>query len=373
MADYTLYDLTVSLLTPLHVGNGVELLHEYDYAIHKGKTWRINEMKLLDAQNVEDSRLAKQLARTKPTQLLNPSDFDPGSEFFRYVLDGTPRSSGEGAQLREQIKDSYDRPYLPGSGLKGALRTAIAWHGWGVRRMRPDIRQVGRRRQWAGQEYEHTLLGRNPNHDLLRALQVSDSQPVSTNELMVLNVRVLNRVGNLSGAPVEMEALRPDTKFSLSLKLDRVLFSDWARRGGLQLEGREWLEQLSAVVNQHSQGHARSEAKWFSQMKGADRIAGFYNQLAAAKLPANRFIVQLGWGTGWDDKTFGSRLQADSQFMERLISDHRLARGRREQGDPFPKSRRVAVGFRAGPGNQTEEIAATPLGWALVEMRVRSN
>ncbi len=363
MPDYTIYNVTLSLLTPLHIGNGRELLHEYDYAIYKGRTWRLDENAWLEAQAVEDPEHLDLLMRTPPAQLLKPADFRPETGFFRYVLEGTPRSAAEGAQLREQIKDPFDRPYLPGSSLKGALRTAVAWHAWGERRLQPEIRRIGRSRQWAAQDYERELMGRNPNHDLMRALQVGDSETVEPDRLMIVNARVLNRGGGLA-APIEMEALRPDTSLHLTVKLDRVLFSEWARRGGLQLEGGPWLTNLAAVVQARSRDHAAREAKWFGQIEGAGRVAGFYQKLAQANLGPGRFLVQLGWGTGWEDKTFGTRLSVAPDFMERLINDHRLARGHRRPNDPFPKSRRVAVAF-----NGNDETPATPFGWAIVEMK----
>ena len=131
MADYSLYTLKVTTITPLHIGSGEELLNEYDFAVYNGQTWRINEAALLEAQNADDPRLAERLARTPPAQLLDkPTDFRPGSPCFRYVVKGVPRSALAGAQVREQLKDTFDRPYLPGSSLKGALRTALAWHAW---------------------------------------------------------------------------------------------------------------------------------------------------------------------------------------------------------------------------------------------------
>lgn len=368
--DYLVYDVTVSTLTPLHIGNGVELLNEYDYAIHNKRTWRINEDALLEAQDVEDPKIAEQLGRTPPAQLLRPDDFRPDSGFFRYVLQGTPRSTGEGAQLREQLKNAFDQPYLPGSSLKGALRTAIAWYAWGAANMKPDMGRLGRSRKWAGQDYERGLLGKNPNHDLLRALQVSDSQPLDPEQLIILNARVLTRGGNLA-APIEMEAIRPDTEIKMTLKLDLALFSEWARRGGLNLRGREWLAQLPQVVQTHSQDHAKRELAWFKEIRGATAIAQFYGQLASARLSSSRFLVALGWGTGWEDKTFGSRLQANDRFMERIISDYRLARGKRRSGDPFPKSRRVTVGVRRDQQGRAVETPAIPLGWCLVEMKER--
>ncbi len=373
MPDYVMYDVDVSLLTPLHIGTGRELLNQYDYAIHNGKTWRINEDALLDAQNVDDPRMAAQLARTPPAQLLLPADFQEGSRFFRYVMQGTPRSGAEGAQLKEQIKDSYDRPYLPGSSLKGALRTAIAWYAWGAAKLRPETQRLGRSRKWAGQEYERILLGKNPNHDLLRVLQVSDSQPLDARALMVLNARVLNRGGKMDGAPIEMEAIRPDAVFRLSIKLDMALFSQWARKGGLKLQGQDWLVNLGDVVQAHSTDRIQRELAWFKRMKGADSLASFYQRLAnvSGKLGGSMFFVELGWGAGWESKTFGSRLEKDNRFMERIIRDYRLARGSREHGDPFPKSRRAAVAFRRDQYGGTIETPAYPLGWALVEMKER--
>ncbi|MBW7886400.1 MAG: type III-A CRISPR-associated RAMP protein Csm5, partial [Caldilineaceae bacterium] len=131
MPDYALFDVTLTAITPLHIGNGNELLNEHDYAIHNNQTWRINEMALLDAvQGVDDLALAEQLARSKPQELLKPEQYSPNSSLFRYVLDGAPRSKEPGAQLNEQLKDVFDHPYIPGTTLKGAIRTALAWHLW---------------------------------------------------------------------------------------------------------------------------------------------------------------------------------------------------------------------------------------------------
>ena len=106
----------------------------------------------------------------------------------------------------------------------------------------------------------------------------------------------------------------------------------------------------------------------------AQPIAGFCRQLLGVGQPSGGVLLQLGWGTGWDDKTFGSRLQADTAFMESILRSPRdggygLTRGRRQAGDPFPKSRRVVVKVARGPQGELSERPAAPFGWALVEMR----
>ena len=372
MPAYTIYDLTVSVLTPLHIGTGKELLNQYDYAIKNGRTWRLNETALLDAQDVEDADMAAKLARTPPAELLETRDYPPDSGLFRYVLRGTPRSMAEGAQLREQIKDVFDRPYLPGSSLKGALRTALAWNVWQQEQMRPEINKIGRRRQWAARTYEQEIFGRDPNRDFMRALQVSDSAPVDADQLLLLNARVMNRRGSLD-APIEMEAIAPDTQFRLTLKVDDALFSEWAVGNGLRLNGEELLADVPRAVQNHSLTLARREFTWFEKISSARQIAGFYQQLVGSRPGARRFLVSLGWGTGWQSKTFGSHLQDHPDLMERLVHDFRLARGRRQQGDPFPKSRRVVVQISRDRQGRPEEKPVAPWGWCLVEMKERTH
>ncbi|MEW6716439.1 MAG: type III-A CRISPR-associated RAMP protein Csm5 [Chloroflexota bacterium] len=368
MADYIVYRTRVSVITPLHIGSGNTLLHEYDYAIHEGRTWRIDEFSLLDAQDVDNPRMAEHLASTPPVQLLQPGDFKEDGHLFRYIIQGTPRSAAEGAEVQEQLKDYRDCPYLPGTSLKGALRTALAWHGWKQKNLKLDIAKLDRRREWAAQNFERDIFGATPNKSLLRALHVGDSQSVPADALMLLNVRVVNIDGKLS-APIELEAIRPDTIFESQMKFDWALFSEWARKQGLNLSGGEWLKSLGHIVNQHAQDRIAHELHWYKTLPNGGRLASFYERLSQSEMGEGRFLLQLGWGTGWEDKTLGSRLQANADFMERLIKDYRLTRGRRQRGDPFPKSRRVAMAYTRNPqGKIVGETPAYPLGWVLVEM-----
>lgn len=370
--DYLLYNVQVTTLTPLHIGSGRELLHEYDYAIQNKSTWRFNEDAILEAQDVSDPRLAAHLATTPPARLLQPQDYQIGSPYFRYVIRGTPRSTAEGAQLREQLKNAQDQPYLPGSSLKGALRTILAWHAWKARQMQPDRRLLDEKRpKFAAQKIERTLFGSDPNHDLLRALQVSDSQPVDPDRLMLINAKVLTARGE--GSPIEVEALRPETVFNLTLKLDLVLFSQWAARaedGRFRLGGaRQWLESLPELARAHALDRIQTQLQWYRARPGSNTIANFYADLQKLDLQPNQFILQLGWGGGWDSKTLGSRLSADPVFFDWIVENYRLSRGRRQRGDPFPKSRRAVMRVAQDAQGRRFESPAAPLGWVLVEMK----
>jgi len=366
----TVYRLTLQTLVPLHIGDGHELHQDFDFAVHQNRTYRLDEDAILLAKG-DRLRPDRQGHYPPPGKLLDEADFQRAA-FFRYVLNGSPRSQQTDAILRTFLKDVYDRPYIPGSSLKGALRTALAWTGWPEVKPRLERSAIGRHRAWAGQPLERKLFGPDPNHDLLRALHVSDlfaakaAKPAQG--LMLVNAQVLTLRSH--GSPIELEALAGDLTFQGSLTVEDALFAPWAEKElGFQ-NRRHWLDgkEMMARVQAHSQARIHKLQSWFARADGGEVVARFYRQLAAANPGPNRALVQLGWGTGWDGKTFWSHLQSDAQLFEQLVSEFRLSKtGRsaapRRPGDPFPKSRRVAMIVK-----DRVPRAAAPFGWALLEL-----
>ena len=360
------YTLSIDLLTPLHIGSGAELRRDYDYVTHRGRTWVMDADAFLEGIFWRDGNVDERIIGRPASELLEPRDFDEQSPYFRYVLPGQPRAQSHGAVLREQYKDARDRPYIPGSSLKGALRTALAWHGFRERNLSLDVDDLRGGRSWAGQSLERDIFGRNPNFDLLRAMYVADSQPQLTERLQIVNAQVVTG-GDKLGSPIELEAVRSDTNFQTTLTIDEFLHSEPAERR-LQHGARwSWLETLPDIVQRYGQERVQNEQAWFQERNYA-QIAGFYGQLANALrggLGEGRFLLHIGWGGGWQGKTIGAPLKEDEREWEALLNNKRLspARFKRRRGDDFPKSRRAVVA-------QGRPVA--PLGWCLVEMKERT-
>lgn len=359
------YDVTISLLTPLHIGSGAELRRDYDYVTHNNRTWVMNADAFLEAIYWRDGNLDERIIGRPASELLQPQDFRPDSDYFRYVLPGTPRAAGHGAVLREQYKNAQDLPYIPGSSLKGALRTALAWHGFQDGQMHLDVAELRGSRSWAGQTLEREIFGRNPNYDLLRALQVADSQPQPVDRLQIVNAQVVTQ-GDQFGSPIELEAVRSDTTFQTTIVIDNALHSPLAEQQLKFGEKWNWLTDLPAIVRAYTLERVQAEQAWFQPKY--PQIAGFYRQLGNALkgggVSGQSFLLHIGWGGGWQGKTIGKPLQQDTNEWERLLNDKRLspARFQRRRGDIFPKSRRAVV---------AQNKAVAPLGWCLVEMKER--
>lgn len=359
----TVYQVTLKTLTPLHIGDGDTLRQDFDFAAVNGRTYRLNEDAILLAKEAQWAASAGG-NYPLPGKLLSEGDYK-NTALFRYVVPGVPRSGKTFAEVRSFIKDVFDRPYLPGSTLKGALRTALAWTGWAEVKPPLDRGAVGRNRSWAAQPLEKKLFGPDPNHDLLRALHVSDLfGPEKAGEgLMLVNAQVLTKKS--AGSPVELEAVKSGVLFHGTLTIDETLFGPLAERELHFANRKHWLMELMLRAQAHSRARIERLAAWYEQAEGCEAIARFYRQMQAAQVGNNAALIQIAWGAGWDGKTFSTHLQADPQLFEQLVSDfrlHKAGRGSppRKAGDPFPRSKRVAMDKAEKPG--------APLGWVLVEL-----
>ncbi len=362
---HTRIEVTVELLAPLHIGTGAELLLDYDIVPHEGRTYRVDEETLLDhalvAAEAAGAEAVNRLLAGRPVaELLTEADFaDPTSPLFRYVMPGTPSVKTAGAKVWEQIKDVHDRLYLPGSSLKGALRTVLAWGLYTSQKRRPDLARLGRSRSWAAQELERGLFGRDPNHDWLRALHVEDSQPLEPDgHLTLRTVQVYP-----ADLPIDVEAVKQGTVFQATITVDEYGFQEQvAQRLGWQGK-RQRIEQLPRLARNHARQRLLAEAEYFKAQGGPTGAMRFYDSLINtwSGLAGNELIVQVGWGAGWESKTLGSGLlRTDDQAFERLLSQYRMTKGRRRPGDPFPRSRHLVLDRRGQP--------AEPLGWIKVTL-----
>lgn len=361
------YEMTLQILSPVHIGDGNELRQDFDFVVKNGRTYRLNEDAILLAKE-EQLRPDRSGKFPLPGHLLTEADFR-NAELFRYSLSGAPRSTKSDARLKSFIKDVYDQPYIPGSSVKGALRTALAWTGWPEVKPQLDRAAIGRNRSWAGQPLERKLFGPDPNHDLLRALHVSDLHgPTKAGQGLVLaNAQVLTKKS--AGSPVELEAVAGNVTFTGSLTIDETLFGALVEHELHFDNRRAWLTELIARVQRHSGARIQQLAEWYEHGEGYEAIARFYRELAAAKLGKRRALLQIGWGAGWDGKTFWTHLQSDARLFEQLVTDFKLHKAppgspARKPGDPFPRSKRAAMAVKDGAAR-----AVAPFGWVLLELK----
>ncbi len=361
--------LKLKLLSDLHIGTGTKLIDGLDWiARPDGHVYIANQMEINDVilergrADGKDMRFVVRaitgLSLRDLVELgwLRDDDFQAPSKLFPYRMRGAPATR----EVREAIKDVYGNPYLPGSTLKGALRTVLA--GMAAAELQPDVAadRLGRNRAWAASSVEKTLFGPDPNHDFLRMLQVSDSGPVDPSHLRLRRAHIYptaaeTAYGRSKGVDVDLEALAKSSEFEASIHLPLELLGvrdhedqgfdqrrlaeipDWEKR-------QQWLSRLAAAGRAYAKQQLIEEVSYFQNRTAVPVVHTFYNRLVDqfGKLAKNQFMLRLGWGGGWHTKTISAYLRRDPENLEAIIEKYRLdPMGKRRKGDPFPKSRHL--------------------------------
>lgn len=363
----TRYLARIQTLGYLHIGTGNSLRRDFDYVVKQGKTWVIDN-DVLTAEILsegEASNTWQSVAKGTPSsEFLRDEEFIPDSNFFRYVMKGEPSSKTRGSEIQESIKTPWDKPYIPGSSLKGALRTAFMYTAFSQLGMQYSLRNANDSAKFAAQRIEKTIAGKDPNHDILRALHVSDTLADDSHNLEVCNVSVVTSKGE--GIPIVLECVPPNTIFEAEIRLDTALLNgyvDHAHELGWDGDRQvKWLKSIRTCANFMSGRRISSEYKRYANTSG--RLRDYYTNLVKAHegQPKSAMLLQLGWGGGWDSKTLGDHLTSEeAEFEKTLRKFKQMKKGRHEIGDPFPTSRRYVV-------HHETNKSIMPLGWIQVTM-----
>jgi len=368
MATVERYAYQVEILSPVHVGSGARL-GAADLAVFENQLWRFDPERLAAAL-ARDARMLNHYIQEGAAALRFWNEADRRS-CARYIR---PWPGPPPQEVREHIADPLGRPYLPGSSLKGAIRTALVFAALArmpeserralMDRVTEHARSRPRARETAAEPVTKALLGPTPHADLLRALRISDSTPAPLEALTVGRVRVAVREpnGTLSWlkAPgqhvpdpaqafaVDLEILRPLPAGSLriQIELDRFILENPEA-----LEGPRGRRELLAGWLRHCNEFARHLAKAeaaFGKQVGLAAYAAFYQRLLEEmEQDPQAIYLNIGWGTGWRSKTAAEAMGPEA--VRRLRSLFGLGKG-----DPFPKTRRVLF-----EGKQP----TLPLGW----------
>lgn len=359
------YQVTIKTLTPLHIGTGTELLKDYDYVSSENKTYILNQ----DAIFEDKFREGKIHEFNIPAgRLVSIDQLSTHSHYVRYVLNGRTTIN----EIQEQIKNCEDGCYIPGSSLKGAIRTAILNYGRLTDSMDNDLVKYeqdknGRyNEKKADDRYEAACFrpgGDDANRDFMRILQVSDSQPLNSDPtpLRLFTARVFT--GKQSGSPIVVEAIREGISFTTEINIDESIIKNVR-----YVEKLGWSNRISWLVNLipvfRGIGISRLDMeKRAAESRGFNSAAKFYDEtIKRAQLSGltNTVIFQMGWGTGWTGMTIGPSLSIETQHQVR--ERFKLGSPPSSNSDwkpdltkPFPQSRRLQ-----SIGNDTPGL---PFGW----------
>jgi hypothetical protein len=395
----------LTALAPVHVGDGDFLLRDVDFLEEEGKTFLLDVERFFELMALSPGALDEWgSGRGDVRRILERMRVRPERIACRTIPGriGAPR-------VFTYLRNGTGEPLVPGSALKGALRTLVVWalafdfdektRDWVSSReaasaLGSAVDHGGEWDEGPALPVERALLAapaarreglRGHGGDLLRCLGVGDCR-LREADLEVARARVLTatpegpawkaadraqkprpRPDDPQAAAVGVEAMRPGAQGELILRLDglfellrgapgpeeRRVFE--AARAALDFE--PWRIDIPFQVAVHSRNFGLAvcyrERRFFEERKLYD-LARFYVELEQQIQKAaggEAIFARVGWGGGWEAMTGGI---AAGKFRDRARQRFGLGR----EGFAFPKSRKVALeGARP----------ARPFGWVRLD------
>ena len=266
MQDYLKhYKARLSVLSPIHIGDGSQIgKKEYFYdkaskqvIIPDAGRMFADIRKLGREKAFEDFMLKDkngELMQWFNAQRFNPKlltawskyNLDPGDAFIETSRQG---KTSRPRDIAVFIKDPYGMPYIPGSSLKGMLRSAlivllvqrdIARYGNVLHKLESAAYNTGnfkvRPKTFLSSETSAletavlNTLGReerrpsNAVNSVMSGLIVSDSTPVPASALTLCQKVDLKANGDRIALPILREALKPGTQLEFDITIDTRLF-----------------------------------------------------------------------------------------------------------------------------------------------------
>ena len=353
--------IKIETLTPVHVGSGSLLYNNSDFIKEK----------------IDDDFYLVVISEDKIGKLLG----NKGEQFINLWLDTIARKKNikdfiarfyENAKvddyakrkillfasvnpsdtLKEILHNGMGLPYIPGSSIKGAIRTAIlASLSDNIHDKENKIFEHDRRgnKIVTATKIEKLLFGNDPNSDVFRFIQVGDAYFEKETEIAtrMVNLNYRNASDNLmdKSKPQLIEAIGQEAETEFQMKIAKGYYdfvqSKFQQVGKLPVNS---IDDLFRLTNTHTRKLVEGEIKIWNNIEKS----GSENYVSEMKNILEKInaceggkscVLRLGHASGWRFIT-GAWTEKLNNFKDTVIPVSRPRNRNYEEYD-FPKTRRL--------------------------------
>lgn len=246
------YKVTLTTLSPVFIGNGNTIgkkeylydnLNEQIIVFNRNKLLTgLMQMKLLDAYCNEALKPEFKLKFFLQKNNIRPAQY---KEWISHCLDSSAVIDGRHAlkNISCFVKDAYGVPYIPGSSLKGALRTAILSSeisNIDLKNEKIELLQTNKYKDKRDLKNKadkievkaFNTLGRkndkknNAVNDIFSKMLISDSEPIENCKLILCEKFDVALEGSAKPvSSVVRECLPPNTKINFTMSIEPECFN----------------------------------------------------------------------------------------------------------------------------------------------------
>lgn len=330
--------LNLEVLTAVNIGSGDVLSQFSDYVYDNGFVYYLDHDRLLQELATKPNcdemidqfvMIVQNQAKGNTQDRFKLKSFleENGLDYKKYALRKMPVSEEIKEQIQLHIK-SGNQPYIPGSSLKGAIRTALISHLFSLEK------NLKGRKGYIGED----IFGKYGD-DVLKYLLVSDTMPFPEEKLQIARFYKINLKTKKTDIPVIKEVIKRGSVSYFSIKTN-------AENGEIRekfpflAEGNE--ETLLGIINDYTRKNIEIELNHLqhSSEEETKDLEEFYNclrQKVTEADPGKEAYLRIGSGKTYYDNTIAQKFPND--FLHQVIKNNF------KKADPnfFPKTRTVII------------------------------
>jgi len=256
-------------------------------------------------------------------------DDDVAKEYAKYSLRQPTGLSlkGERDEILGLIKNGMGEPYVPGSSIKGCIRTALATQAVKESSDRSWIRKSNSKGAFKSLEKSIFRLGENdPKYDMMKTFSVRDAEITGGEGLYLdmMKTYSMQEDGDMKAKfwSTYAEFLAPETRFKTEISINTRLLNRMVDDGPRDAEEKarrifgDDLEDEDAIldtVEEHLSEFASGVLEKDERLSWMfDAVDEFHEELREEVL-SDGYALRMGFSTGWHSNTVGTALSGDEE------------------------------------------------------------
>lgn len=351
------YTITIETVTPIHVGSGEFLSHDSDYVVQREEEddyiYIVDPRKMIDVIGVEnvDKWVSNIEMQRSTIDFVNSIAHKHPKEYSKRSLLSYVTTYKSGT-LKECLHDGRGLPYIPGSSIKGAIRTAIlsSLSSSNLANLESILHVERNAKKW-NSGVEKKVFGTLANKDFMRFIRIGDAYFNPNSEIaslgILLNHREREDLQDKSKNQI-IESISTGEKSSFQMKIAQN-YNEWCHSKDKEIRllpnDLSTIEGLMSMINQHTKHLIEEEIAMWSDL--SDEYSGaevFIEGLESVLHEVNSCsekscVLRLGYGSGWRFIT-GAWSEKLSCFDSKVVENARFHANRYTEYE-FPKSRRI--------------------------------
>ena len=365
--------MKLETLTSLHIGSGNMLQKDSDFVFGKdaedypvvGVIDPRKVLTLVGEENIDAWTVAIENGRSTNDIVKQYAPIATITDYSLHTIDSYLSRTPQ--QIKEFIRDGLDRPYIPGSSIKGAIRTAVLANIAATMNEAEFLQVTRNNGNITAKAFEAKVFGKDPNHDVFRYLLVGDAFAMGYRTAVYNMVNINERTERGfwdTSKQMATEVLLSGTEvdFSLALKQPELRPADMPAMP----KALSSVDALLNVINNHTRMLLADEIDiWESKnvdSRSEEKVNSYIGQLKDLLNTANECqgtpsaVMRIGHGSGWRFITGAWTERLSDNDFGAVVNKARPGNAKRYANYDFPKSRRL------------EEDECEPLGFVKITL-----